>query len=210
MTLDEAKSEVLERIDAHPKEKSAQEVISDLDLKSLATKVAVRQSRHRALTLSSLLDTAKVRLYEQMEPPVQEAPIKSRKAGPLPILLPEDTDAVQYIFWIDRWTHFRKVTSTGQPYFTGAPAVRLYQEAENVQLGFMIESFNGTPTFRHHSEKLGEEAARTYIRQTREPGEEEPGEEEPGEESESTRPGVGVLCDGWERLLGQTDGFEGK
>ena len=199
MTYDEARSELIERIDNHSKHGSVSEVISDLNIPDLATAVTEEYSRKRSMMVSALRDTAKVHLYEQMEPPVEDAPIKDRGAGITPILSDEKTEDPQHIYWIDRYTHFRTATDLGQMYFTGAPAVKLYKEENTVQLGFMADSSQGGLDFRKQSENIDEEGVQKYLRQSRESHEEKP----------SIHRNVDVLCDGWERIFDETNIFEG-
>jgi len=197
MDYDEARSEIIERIDAHPKDGSVTKVIGDLGLPDLATEVAGGHSRKRSLMLDGFRDTAKVHLYEQMEPPIEKAVIKDREAGIVPIFSSEDEEAPQRIYWVDRYTHFRTATVLGQMYMTGAPAVKLYKDSGVVELGFMDESSQVGVTFRKQSEKIGEDGAEKYLRQSRESHEEQP----------SMHRNVNVLCDGWERLFDETDIF---
>jgi len=196
MTYDEAQSRLTDRIDAHPKGESVSEIISDLGLGDLATEAAGGYSRKRGLMLHGLRDTAKVHLYEQMEPPVQVAKMKTREAGVTPFLSPSDREAPEHLYWLERWTHFRTATALGQMYFTGAPAIKKYKEDGEVELGVVKKSSKGIHPL---SEKLGREGAHNYIRQSRESHEERP----------SMHRNVDVLCDGWVRLLDEVGVFEG-
>lgn len=199
MTYDEAKSEIVERIDAHPKNGTVSEVIENLDLSELATEVADEASRKRSMMLNSFRDTAKAYLYEEMGPSIEEASIRDEEQDVLPTLFRKGDKAPEHVYWVHRWTHFRMASILGQVYFTGAPAVKLRKDPGNVEIGFVKEIDQNEGQFKNISKVLSEIQVEEFIHQSRQSHKESP----------EIHENVDTLCDGWERIFDETNIFEG-